>query len=141
MVSSDRVGDDMVSSPVRRARPRRSSVSRPCYREKGLPYFAARRSFLEAAKVGLSLRPTQLLIFGNPNAGTLPMQTRQTIGLDSPLRVLIWEDEAGSCAWLTYAHPLQGIARRHGITGNDPIIAAIDDGLAALVKSRGGGAE
>src|SRR5262245_12701217 len=54
-----------------------------------------------ASKVGLPLRPTEVLIFGNPKAGTPLMQSRQTIGLDLPLRALVWEDEAGK-VWLTY---------------------------------------
>src|ERR1700722_8618983 len=55
-------------------------------------------------KVGLTLRPTQVLIFGNPQAGTPLMQSQQTIGLDLPLRVLVWEDAAGK-VWLTYHRP------------------------------------
>src|SRR6266849_5713225 len=57
-----------------------------------------------AQKVGQSLRPTHLLIFGNPQAGTPLMQSQQTIGLDLPLRVLVWEDAAGK-VWLTYQRP------------------------------------
>ena len=49
-----------------------------------------------AASVGLALRPTEVLIFGNPKGGTPLMQANQVIGLDLPLRVLAWEDEAGN---------------------------------------------
>lgn len=71
---------------------------------KGLRLFAHIAHAAEAQKVGLSLRPTQVLIFGDPRAGTPLMQSRQIIGLDLPLRVLIWEDEAGN-VWLASTEP------------------------------------
>jgi len=78
-------------------------------------------------------RPTQVLIFGNPQAGTPLMQSRQTIGLDLPLRVLIWEDEAGK-VWLTYRRP-SFLAERHQVSGQDDAVKALDDGLAALARA------
>jgi uncharacterized protein (DUF302 family) len=60
--------------------------------------------------VGLPLRPTQVLIFGNPKAGTPLMQARQTVGLDLPLRVLVWEDGEGK-VWLSYNSPEYLMAR------------------------------
>lgn len=68
-----------------------------------------------AASVGLALRPTQLLIFGNPKGGTPLMQANQMIGLDLPLRVLAWEDASGNVkvtytdiAWLAARYALDG---------------------------------
>jgi uncharacterized protein (DUF302 family) len=58
-----------------------------------------------AAKAGMDLRPTELLIFGNPRAGTPLMQAAQTIGIDLPLRALVWQDEAHA-TWVTYVDPL-----------------------------------
>jgi len=55
-------------------------------------------------KIGLKLRPTQLLIFGNPKLGTPLMQSSQSIGLALPLKILAWEDEKGQ-TWLTYENP------------------------------------
>jgi uncharacterized protein (DUF302 family) len=86
-----------------------------------------------ARTVGLSLRPTQVLIFGNPQAGTPLMQSQQTIGLDLPLRVLVWEDETGK-VWLTYRRP-QFLAQRHHVTGQDEAVKALDAGLAALARA------
>lgn len=57
-----------------------------------------------AQKAGLTLRPTQLLIFGNPKAGTLLMQTAQSIGIDLPLKALVWEDHKGQ-VWLAFNDP------------------------------------
>jgi uncharacterized protein (DUF302 family) len=86
-----------------------------------------------AQKVGLSLRPTRLLIFGNPQAGTPLMQSQQTIGLDLPLRVLVWEDAAGK-VWLTYHRP-EFLAQRHQILDHDEAVQALGSGLAALARS------
>lgn len=65
-----------------------------------------------AAKVGLELRPTEVLIFGNPRGGTPLMQAAQTMGIDLPLRALVWQDEAGA-TWLGYNDP-RWMAARHG---------------------------
>jgi uncharacterized protein (DUF302 family) len=71
-----------------------------------------------------------VLIFGNPNAGTPLMQGRQTIGLDLPLRVLVWEDGEGR-VWLTYRR-VQDLARRHHVTDRDEAVKGLDDGLSGL---------
>src|SRR5438445_10159648 len=100
---------------------------------KGIHLFAHIDHAAEANKVGLHLRPTQVLIFGNPQAGTPLMQSQQTIGLDQPLRVLVWEDEAGK-VWLTYRRP-EFLAQRHHIAGRDEVVKAMDTGLAALAHA------
>ena len=66
-----------------------------------------------AASAGLALRPTEVVIFGNPKGGTPLMEERQTAGIDLPLRALVWEDVDGK-AWLSYNDPAW-IARRHGL--------------------------
>ena len=86
-----------------------------------------------AKQIGLSLRPTQVLIFGNPQAGTPLMQSQQTIGLDLPLRVLVWEDEAGNI-WLTYRPP-ELLAQRHHVVGRDEAVKALDTGVQALARA------
>jgi uncharacterized protein (DUF302 family) len=101
--------------------------------EKGIELFAHIDHAEAAKKVGLSLRPTQVLIFGNPKAGTPLMQSQQTIGLDLPLRVLVWEDEKGK-VWLTYRR-VQDLARQHHVTGHDPAVKVLDDGLAGLARA------
>ena len=101
--------------------------------QKGIQVFADIDHAAGAMKVGLSLRPTRVLIFGNPQAGTPLMQSRQTIGLDLPLRVLVWEDEAGK-VWLTYRR-VRELARQHHVTGQDEAVKALEDGLAALARA------
>jgi uncharacterized protein (DUF302 family) len=86
-----------------------------------------------AQQVGLSLRPTRLLIFGNPQAGTPLIESRQTVGLDLPLRALAWEDAEGK-VWLTYHRP-KFLAQRHRILDRDEAVNALEAGLAALVRA------
>ena len=68
-----------------------------------------------AAAVGLSLRPTEVLIFGNAKGGTPLMQSVQTIGIDLPLKALVWQDASGD-TWLSYNDPAW-LAHRHGLSG------------------------
>lgn len=89
------------------------------------------------AGVGLALRPTQVLIFGNPKAGTPLMQAQQTIGIDLPLKALAYEDQAGH-VWLAYNDP-QWTAARHGLkpeTGK--LTAAIAAALKAATEKAAG---
>jgi uncharacterized protein (DUF302 family) len=102
-------------------------------RQKTIQVFADIDHAASAEKVGLSLRPTRLLIFGNPQAGTPLMQSQQTIGLDLPLRVLVWEDAAGK-VWLTYHRP-ELLAQRHQILDHDEAIEALGSGLVALARA------
>ena len=101
--------------------------------QKGIEVFAHIDHAAGAKQVGLPLRPTQVLIFGNPKAGTPLMQSRQTIGLDLPLRVLVWEDEAGQ-VWLTY-HRLEFLVKRHHVLDRDEVVKALGAGLAVLARA------
>lgn len=90
-----------------------------------------------AAGVGLELRPTEVLIFGNPRAGTPLMRQAQTMGVDLPLKALVWRDEAGR-TWLSYNDP-QWLAGRHGATaGMEGVLAAMTNGLAAVAREAAG---
>jgi len=90
-----------------------------------------------AASVAMPLRPTELLIFGNPKSGTPLMQSNQTIGIDLPLKVLAWQD-AGGKVWLTYTDP-RWLARRHRLgSATDASVAALATLLANLVKAATG---
>lgn len=85
-----------------------------------------------AAKAGLDLRPTELVIFGNPVGGTPLMQEQQTAGIDLPVKALAWEDEDGD-VWLTY-NSAAWLAGRHGLTASGDTIKAIEGGLEAICK-------
>ena len=82
-------------------------------KEKGMTIFAKVDHAAGAKKVGKSLRPTQLLIFGNPKGGTPFMECSQTVGIDLPLKALVWEDEQGQ-VWLGYNDPAF-LAARHEV--------------------------
>jgi uncharacterized protein (DUF302 family) len=126
---------EMVLVTLPSAHEAMETVGRPkaVLAQKGMELFATVDHAQGARKVGLPLRPTQLLIFGNPKAGTPLMQAQQTIGLDLPLRALVWEDGEGK-AWLTY-HRVRDLARHHHVTGSDEAIQALDDSLAALARA------
>ena len=80
---------------------------------KGMTVFARIDHAAGAAAAGLPLRPTELLIFGNAKAGTPLMQANQAIGIDLPLKALVYEDAAGK-VWLSYSDP-RWLAHRHGL--------------------------
>jgi uncharacterized protein (DUF302 family) len=101
--------------------------------QKGIEVFAHIDHAAGAASVGLPLRRTQVLIFGSPRAGTPLMQARQTVGLDLPLRVLVWEDGEGK-VWLTY-RPVKDVARQHHISDRDETVQALDTGLGVLARA------
>jgi uncharacterized protein (DUF302 family) len=82
-------------------------------KEKGMTIFARIDHAAAAAKVGKKLRPTEVLIFGNPQGGTPFMECSQTVGIDLPLKMLVWEDDAGQ-TWLGYNDPTS-LAGRHGV--------------------------
>ena len=67
----------------------------------------------EASKLGLTMRPTKLLIFGSPKAGTPLMQAAPTIAIDLPLKALFWQDAEGK-VWLTYNDPAY-LQQRHNV--------------------------
>ena len=94
--------------------------------QKGLTVFARIDHAAGAAAVGMSLRPTTVLIFGAAKAGTPLMQAAQTIGIDLPLKALVWQDAAGK-TWLSHNDP-RWLARRHGL---DPAAAPAAEAMAA----------
>ena len=95
---------------------------------KGLTVFARVDHAAGAAEVGLPLRPIELLVFGNAKGGTPLMQSVQTIGIDLPLKALVWQDGSGT-AWLSYNDP-RSLAKRHGL-GRE-VEAAVNAMAAAL---------
>jgi uncharacterized protein (DUF302 family) len=100
---------------------------------KGVRVFARIDHAAGAASLGLTLRPTTLVIFGNPAAGTPLMQAAQTVGIDLPLKALVWQDAQG-VVHLTYNDPAW-IAARHGLDGGaDQAVAAIAAGLSAFAR-------
>jgi uncharacterized protein (DUF302 family) len=100
----------------------------------GMMVFARIDHAAGAAEVGLSLRPTELLIFGSAKTGTALMQSVQTAGIDLPLKVLVWQDASGN-TWLSYDDP-DWVAKRHGL-GQEvaPKIGAMAAVLGAIART------
>jgi uncharacterized protein (DUF302 family) len=97
---------------------------------KGITVFARIDHAAGAAAAGMALRPTVVLIAGNPRAGTPLMQAEQLLGLDLPLRILASEDVDGQ-AWLTYHDPA-ALTRYHGI---DPATQPTVPAMTALLRT------
>lgn len=87
--------------------------------------------------MGMTLRPTELLIFGHPRAGTPLMQAGQTAGIDLPLKVLGWQDEAGK-VWLSY-NDMDWLAQRHQLApASEPAVTALATTIANLCAAAAG---
>ena len=99
-------------------------------RAKGLTIFARIDHAEGAAEVGLTLRPTELIIFGNARGGTPLMQSFQTTGIDLPLKALVWQNSAGK-TWISYNEP-KWIARRHGVANAEQLVVKLTDLLRAI---------
>jgi uncharacterized protein (DUF302 family) len=101
---------------------------------KGMTVFARIDHAAGATAAGLPLRPTELLIFGNAKAGTPLMQSVQTIGIDLPLKALVWQDASGD-TWLSYNDP-GWLAKRHELGGEtEPAVRMMTAALAAVAKT------
>jgi uncharacterized protein (DUF302 family) len=101
-------------------------------RAKGLNVFARIDHAAGAAEVGLTLAPTELIIFGNARGGTPLMLSVQTVGIDLPLKILVWQDSADK-TWLSY-NETRWLARRHNVTGAEPVVNSLDALLTAIAK-------
>ena len=92
---------------------------------KGITVFALVDHSGEAAKAGMKMRPTKLLIFGNPRAGTPVMLAAPSSAIDLPLKILVWEDDQGK-VWITYNSPSY-LQERHNLRSELlPNIAVIE---------------
>ena len=89
-----------------------------------------------APEAGVELRPTELIIFGNARGGTPLMQSVQTVGIDLPLKVLVWQDAAGK-TWISYNEPAW-IAQRHGIADAQAVVNKMADLLSAISRKAAG---
>jgi uncharacterized protein (DUF302 family) len=101
---------------------------------KGMTVFARIDHAAGAAAAGLSLQPTEVLIFGNAKGGTPLMQSVQTIAIDLPLKALVWQDASGD-TWLSYNEPAW-LAKRHGLDGKtEAAVNAMTAALDALART------
>jgi len=96
---------------------------------KSVTLFALLDHSGEAAKVGMKMRPTKLLIFGSPKAGTPLMLAAPSVAIDLPLKILVWEDESGQ-AWISYNAP-EFLRERHNLPAELMANIAVIETLAA----------
>jgi uncharacterized protein (DUF302 family) len=87
-----------------------------------------------AQSVDMTLAPAQVLVFGKPALGTPLMEKNPMIGLDLPLKVIVYQDAAGD-VWLAYTRPEVLVAQRYGIAGEDERIAMMNKGLGAMTDA------
>lgn len=107
---------------------------------RGMTVFARIDHSAGAKEAGLPLRPTELLIFGGARAGTPLMQHAQTMGIDLPLKALVWQDAAGT-TWLGYNDPLW-LASRHDMAADRAsLLHAMGEALAAIAREVTGTSE
>jgi uncharacterized protein (DUF302 family) len=100
---------------------------------KGMTVFKRISHSNGATRVGLELRPTELLIFGNPEVGTPLMHCQQLAALDLPQKALVYEDENGQ-VWYAYNDP-EYIANRHGVESCGQVISRISSALANFARA------
>lgn len=96
----------------------------------GMNVFARINHAALAAEAGLKLRPTEVIIFGNPRGGTPLMQVNQTIGIDLPLKALVWQDAADK-TWLSYNEPAW-LAKRHIVAGAEQVVVMMNKALGDI---------
>jgi len=101
-------------------------------KQRGLVVFARIDHAAGAVRIGKSLRPTEVLIFGNPQGGTPFMECAQSVGIDLPLKALVWED-ASAQVWLGYNDPAF-LAQRHGVA-QCPVVEGLRKALAGIAEA------
>ena len=101
-------------------------------KEKGMTVFSRIDHSSGAKKVGIDLRPTVLVVFGNPRVGTPLMMCQRSVAIDLPQKALIWQD--GDKVWLSYNDP-QFLKLRHNIQGCDEVLAKVSKALANFASN------
>jgi uncharacterized protein (DUF302 family) len=118
----------IVSKPSKRSVEQTVEALQNMLKSKGVAVFALIDHSGEAEKVGLKMRPTKLLIFGNPKAGTPLMLASPSSAIDLPLKILVWEDAQGK-VWVSYNSP-EYLRERHGLPQELMQNIAVVEGLA-----------
>jgi uncharacterized protein (DUF302 family) len=119
----------IIDVPSRYTVPETLARLQSVLKEKALTVFALIDHSGEAGKAGLTMRPTQLLIFGSPKGGTPLMVAAPRLAIDLPLKALAWQDEHGQ-VWLSYNSP-EYLQQRHGFPAD---LMKNIAGIAALVQ-------
>jgi uncharacterized protein (DUF302 family) len=126
---------DLVVSQSTSDVPSTEARARAALAKLGVPVFATFDHAANAKEAGLPLRPTIVLVFGNPKVGTALMQANQAMALDLPLRLVIWEDDGGH-TWVGY-HDVVRLAAGYGLEG-DATVQKLAGFMATLAKQATG---
>lgn len=102
---------------------------------KGLKIMAEVDHAANAKTVGATLAPTTLLVFGNPKAGTQLMLSQRSVAIDLPMKLLVWQDDAG--VHVAYNDPAH-LAARHSIADKDPLVGKMQGALAGIAAAATG---
>lgn len=121
------------SRPSQRSVTETVEALRQLLHAKGITLFALVDHDGEAAKAGLTMRPTKLLIFGNPKGGTPLMIAAPSVAIDLPLKILVWEDHDGA-VWVSYNSP-KFLQERHNLPGDLIRNIAIVEQLASEIAA------
>jgi uncharacterized protein (DUF302 family) len=122
--------DGLITKPSKYSVPETMDRLASVLQTNGMTVFDRIDHAAAAEKAGLSMRPSQLLIFGNPKGGTPLMAAAPTAAIDLPLKALAWEDADGK-VWLSY-NSMVWIRERHAIHGKDEAIAGTEKALDVL---------
>jgi len=119
---------------IRSHRSARETMNRleAAVKAKGMTVFARIDHAAGASAVGMPLNAAEVLVFGNARGGTPLMQSVPTIGIDLPLKALVWQDASGE-TWLSYNDPAW-LAQRHGLSGAEAAIGNLTAALNAIAK-------
>ena len=101
--------------------------------EKGMTVFNRIKHSESAGMVGIELRNTELILFGNPKVGSPLMKCQQSVAIDLPQKALIWEDDKAQ-VWISYNDP-RYLEKRHNIIGCEEVIVKIEKALAGITRS------
>jgi uncharacterized protein (DUF302 family) len=124
-------GNGIISKASKHSVEETLSKLQAALKAKDVAVFALVDHSGEAARVGMEMHPTKLLIFGNPKGGTPLMLAAPTIAIDLPLKILIWEDDKGK-VWVSYNSP-EYLAERHGVPHDLVKNIAFVETLAATI--------
>jgi uncharacterized protein (DUF302 family) len=132
VVISSSAADGLIA--VKSPRNAKDTMSRleEVVKQRGLNIIARIDHAAGAAKIGKTLRPTELLIFGSPQGGTPFMECEQTVGIDLPLKALVWEDSSGQ-VWLGYNDPAY-LAIRHAAS-QCPVVENLRKALSGIAEA------
>lgn len=133
IVATAAAGDGLIS--IKSAHDVKATADRleNVLKQKGMNVFIRINHAAGARKVGKNLRPTELVVFGNPKVGTPLMQCNQSVAIDLPQKALVWQDEKDQ-VWLTYNDP-NYLAQRHGLDKCPEVIKKVAKALSNFARA------